>query len=376
MKILLLSAYTARSHQYWIDSLLNMFPNDHWTVLSLPPRYFSWRIRGNSLSWAYNERDTLEQHYDLIVATSMVDLSALRGLVPAIARIPTLVYFHENQFAYPLSSNQQGQQVEPQILNLYTALAADCVVFNSEYNRASFLDGATQLLKKLPDHVPNNLVPLIRDKSHVVAVPIRDITHPDSPQCSSATRFSIVWNHRWEYDKGVDQLLACLQKLPSELDLTFHIVGQAFRQTPKSMTNVLECLKERDWLGQCGYIENRHGYLSLLQKTHAVLSTALHDFQGLSVLEACLSGCWPIVPNRLAYREFIPESNRYFDGFGKIGRAKIQEAESAAELMTSIYAQWHRNELPRFSSPQCNAVLVDTLTPQYKALFSACLQTR
>jgi len=95
MRILLLSAYDAHSHRRWRQGLVAAFPEWRWTVLTLPPRFFSWRVRGNSLSWAFSERETLEQSYDVLVATSMTDLSALKGLVPA------LVYCHENQFAYP-----------------------------------------------------------------------------------------------------------------------------------------------------------------------------------------------------------------------------------------------------------------------------------
>ncbi len=58
MKILLLSAYDAMSHGYWRKGLMNAFPENDWTVLTLPPRYISWRLRGNSLSWAWGERDT------------------------------------------------------------------------------------------------------------------------------------------------------------------------------------------------------------------------------------------------------------------------------------------------------------------------------
>ena len=149
MKILLLSAYDAMSHRYWRKGLVAAFPEHQWTILSLPPRYFSWRMRGNSLSWAFGEREVLEQDYDLLVCTSMTDLSALKGMVPRLARVPTLCYFHENQFAYPQSTDQK-QSVEPLILNIYTALAADQVLFNTTYNRDTFLQGVEKLLKKTP----------------------------------------------------------------------------------------------------------------------------------------------------------------------------------------------------------------------------------
>jgi hypothetical protein len=73
VNILVLSAYAAHSHVHWQRSLQAMFTHWRWQILSLPPRHFSWRVRGNALFWSIAERDTLEQAYDLVVATSMVD---------------------------------------------------------------------------------------------------------------------------------------------------------------------------------------------------------------------------------------------------------------------------------------------------------------
>ena len=149
MRVLLLSAYAARSHVHWQQSLQAMFPEWHWQVLSLPPRYFSWRVRGNPLSWALQERATLEAGYDLLLATSMVDLATLRGLVPCLAQIPSVLYFHENQFDYP-QDRQQHSLLEAQMVSLYAALVADHLLFNSHYNRDSFLGGVRALLHRLP----------------------------------------------------------------------------------------------------------------------------------------------------------------------------------------------------------------------------------
>lgn len=107
-RILLLSAYDAASHRYWHQLLRQELNDWDWQLLTLPARHFSWRIRGNPLYWAQACRETLEQAYDLVLATSMVDLSTLRGLVPALAGIPTLLYFHENQFAYPSGQARHG----------------------------------------------------------------------------------------------------------------------------------------------------------------------------------------------------------------------------------------------------------------------------
>ena len=131
MHILLLNAYDTDSHKSWCQGLMNQLSQYKWQCLTLPGRYFSWRIRGNALSFAYGEQaNLLKQKYDLIIATSMVDLATLKGLVPHLAQIPSVLYFHENQFAYPKSQAQHAS-IEPQMVNLYAALSADKVIFNS-----------------------------------------------------------------------------------------------------------------------------------------------------------------------------------------------------------------------------------------------------
>ena len=92
-RILLLSAYDAASHQRWREQLVTMLPDYHWQTLALPPRFFQWRIRGNPVSWLH--QPGLDESWDLVIATSMVDLATLRGLHPRIANTPCLLYMHE-----------------------------------------------------------------------------------------------------------------------------------------------------------------------------------------------------------------------------------------------------------------------------------------
>jgi len=304
VKVLLLSAYDADSHKRWRRGLVAAIPEWQWTVLTLPPRYFSWRVRGNSLSWGRGEAaDVLRQPWDLIVATSMTDLAALRGLVPEIARIPTAVYFHENQFAYPRTADA-FQSVEPQLLNIYTALAGDLLLFNSHYNRRTLLDGAAQLLRRFPDCVPPDLCTEIAQKSRVLPVPLEDDLFDAPPRRS--TRPTFAWNHRWEHDKGPDILLAALRQFRHcDIPFTLHLVGQQFRRQPAEFGQIEQLLQECDALGAWGYQQSAADYRQLLRGSHAVLSTARHDFQGLAVLEAVAAGCLPLVPDNLAYPEWF-----------------------------------------------------------------------
>lgn len=309
MKILLLSAYDALSHQYWRKGLVKQFPEYDWTVLTLPPRYFSWRLRGNSLSWAFGERDVLSADYDLVVCTSMTDLSALRGMVPKLSQVPVLCYFHENQFAYPASGQQQNS-VEPLILNIYTALAADRILFNTGYNRQTFLNGAERLLKKLPDYVPGDVIQRIQDNSAVLPVPLPESVFLKPDEGEQTEPLEIIFNHRWEYDKAPERMFMALSKLAEwQVPFKVHVVGQSFRQIPPVFEEMRQALT--DHIGCWGYVESADEYRRLLQQSDVILSTAIHDFQGIAVLEGVAAGCQPVVPERLAYSELFASRYRY-----------------------------------------------------------------
>ena len=312
MRVLVLSAYHADSHRSWLDGLMLHLPELSWTVLSLPPRYFSWRIRGNSLTWAMMNREILTAEYDVVVATSMTDLSALRGLVPELCRWPTLVYFHENQFAYP-QSQLQRQGVEPQILNLYTALAADKVVFNSDYNRQTMLDGCVQLLAKLPDYAPREQVAALLSRASVlpVGVAVGSQTIALRP---AGERLKVLWNHRWEYDKGPDRLLALIAECDKRgLPLDIYIAGQQFRQRPQEFAQIEMLIRRSSslTLKQFGFVKDAQHYAELIMSCDVVMSTAIHDFQGLAVLQAAAAGCTPLVPDRLCYPQWFEPMFRY-----------------------------------------------------------------
>ena len=305
MRILLLSAYDAASHRQWRQGLIANLPEHQWTTLSLEPRFFAWRIRGNAFSWFSENLQTLQQPYDLILATSMVDLATLKGIVPQLATTPAILYFHENQFAYPESGHAKAS-VEAQITSIYSAIASTRLLFNSAYNQHTFLSGAKALLNKLPDHAPTAAIDALAEKSRVLPVPI-EAASSVKQQDASNSPVTLLWNHRWEYDKGPERLLLVLRELSKQgLDFRIHLLGQQFRQQPESFAIIKT--EFSDQIISWGYIESRQQYLQTLQASDIVFSTALHDFQGLAMLEAMRADCIPVAPNRLAYPEYIPAS--------------------------------------------------------------------
>lgn len=307
-KILLLSAYDARSHRYWHQSMVAQFPQYDWQVLTLKDRFFAWRMGGNAMNFSAQYEQQLKADYDVIIATSMTDLSTLLGLYPQLTRLPIHLYFHENQFAYPVNNQQRGL-LEIQMRSIYAALAADFIWFNSDFNHHSFFNGISQLVQKMPDGIPTDLFESLQTKSSVLAVPIADDCFSLNNKTPTNQAIEVVWNHRWEHDKGPETLLEVLRLCTNKAAIKFHIIGQQFNTKPPAMQSIVthhqaQCLS-------LGYIESRTQYIKTLQQADVVLSTAKHDFQGLAILEAVACGCKPIAPDRLVYPELYPATNLY-----------------------------------------------------------------
>ena len=327
MKILLLSAYDAASHKVWREGLVRQLDEHDWTVLTLPPRFFAWRSRGNPLSWVFGESDILEKKYDLIVTTSMTNLAALKGIASTLGAIPTVVYFHENQFAYP-EQHERKEYQNYKFTNLYTALAADRVLFNSRYNMDTFIEGAEGLLSVMPDRVPKGIVKAVQERSEVLSVPLEEGSFIASSRPPGGS-LVVVWNHRWEHDKAPERLFEALYQLQERgTPFGVHVLGQRFRDQPTAFDKARERLGDN--LLTWGFVEDKAEYRSLLASSDLVISTALHDFQGLGVLEGVAAGCLPVVPDRLAYPEFFPEEFRY-SSFEDDEEREVQELAGRLE---------------------------------------------
>ena len=87
------------------------------------------------------------------------------------------------------------------------------------------------------------------------------------------------------------------------------MVGQQFRQSPPVFSEIESAFGHR--LVHFGNLESPTRYQALLQSADVVLSTAIHEFQGLAVMEAVARDCLPIVPGRLVYPEIYPAYCRY-----------------------------------------------------------------
>lgn len=301
MKILSLQPFFGGSHRNFSDGWVKYSRHD-WTVLSLPARSWKWRMRHAPIEFArqFESLRSQGQSWDAIFTTDMLDVATFKGIAD-VDRTPLAVYFHENQFAYPVKDESRSV-LHYAFTNFTTMVAADQVFFNSQFNMDTTLDGAEEVLKRFPDYQPLDRLVEIRKKSSVLYPGIEVPANPPEIRQRSAP-IVITWAARWEHDKGPDRLEALLEKLvASSIDFRINIVGQSYRHRPEAFDRIQQRFEDR--IDAWGY-QSRERYLEILGATDVILSTADHEFFGLSVVEAITLGALPLLPNQLAYPEVV-----------------------------------------------------------------------
>ncbi|MEM6990545.1 MAG: DUF3524 domain-containing protein [Myxococcota bacterium] len=313
MRILYVEPYEGGSHASFTRALHACVPAQ-WTALTLPARHWKWRMRGSAVWAALSHPDIVAGEYDAVWASSYVPLAELLALCPALRGVPAILYFHENQLAYPA---QHGAAPERDhhygVTQMVSALAATRCVFNSAFNRDSFLEAGAALLRRMPDAIPPGWIEAIAARSEVLGVPVSvaDVAPPAGP-APAASGPLILWSHRWEHDKNPEAFFDALRHLDAAgVPFRVAVCGQRFRRVPEVFALARAQLGER--IEHWGYLDTREDYVALLQRCDIAISTARHEFFGLAMLEATHHGARPLVPDRLAYPELFGPEYRYAD---------------------------------------------------------------
>jgi len=289
-----------------VDVLQELFHEWDWTVHTLPDRQWKWRSRLSGLQFS-QMIDTAER-YDLVLTGSLTPLTELLALAPQLQSAHKIVYFHENQFHYPFRTEITDSEKQIMYNSVTTALAADSALFNSEFNRGTFLTGAELFLNQLPVKLDTPRVMAdLTTKSAVFPIPLA--LEPDVSQPRNNPPV-ILWNHRWEHDKQPELFFEALFQL-AESGSAFRLIvaGEEFDRTPEIFQTARNALATQ--IIHFGFAKSRDEYQALLAQTDIVVSTAAQEFYGLSVLEAVAHGAIPVVPDALSYQELFPEEFRY-----------------------------------------------------------------
>ncbi len=307
MRIFLVSPYHTGSHKAWAEGYAAHSRHEvH--LITMAGRFWKWRMQGGALELA-DRIAALAREVgppDAILATDMVNLPALIALArPWLDRVPIHLYMHENQLTYPPPPGEK-RDLTYAMINVLSMAAADRIHFNSAYHRDECFDELPRLLKHFPDYNHLEVIPRLRDKSDVLPVGL-DLTFFDAyrPPARFAGPLRILWNQRWEYDKNPGEFFRALYALADErLPFQLIVAGENFRQQPGEFAEARQRLA--DHIIHFGFAASREAYARLLWRADLVLSTAIHEFFGVSVLEAIHCGAYPLLPNRLSYPELIP----------------------------------------------------------------------
>jgi len=273
-------------------------------IFGLPARKWKWRMRGAALHFAGGPGDCTGE-YDALFASDFLSLADFAALAPGAAGVPKVVYFHENQLTYPYRFESERDYQFP-FTNITTCLAADAVLFNSAFHRREFLDALGPFLARMPDFVPDGVVASIEGKSRVLhlGVDLAPVLAATLPERKGPAL--VLWNHRWEFDKNPEAFFATMSKLAARgVDFRLAVAGERYRECPEVFDRAREELADR--IVHWGHLASREDYVDLLLRSDVIVSTAIHEFFGVAVVEAIAAGCFPLLPDRLSYPELLPE---------------------------------------------------------------------
>lgn len=303
MRVSLIEPYYGGSHKAWADGYVASSAH-RVSLITHPARFWKWRMHGAFLTLGEQlSLDVAENGVpDVILASSMMDVAAFAGAVRSIVPgVPIAAYFHESQFTYPLSPADRVDFTY-QMKNWSSAAVADLVIFNSWYHRDVFHDEAVRFLNAFPEDKHVHMVDDVIGGSIVLPVGI-DLSAFTPDRSVADGQPLIVWNQRWEHDKGPAELMEIVAHLvEADIDFVMAMCGEVFVSVPPQFAEITELLGDRlihgGWASRARYVE-------LLERASVVVSTADQEFFGIGVVEAIAAGAHPVLPDRLVYPERI-----------------------------------------------------------------------
>lgn len=333
-KILLLEPYYGGSHKLWADGLAS-HSSHSFTVEGLQARFWKWRMHGAAIT-LYNNCQKDLSSFDLIIVTDMMDVALFRSLAAPCP--PILMYFHENQLAYPWSKGDKdvnkGWDKRYMWINFTSALAADWIWFNSKYNYQSFFENLPLLLRQFPDHNQFE-VEKIKSKSDVMTIGL-DL-QPLYQKKKIKKELSmpvIVWNHRWEYDKNPNLFFESLFTLYVKgCEFFLLILGKKYSRYPSIFNAISEKLPNERY----EILPNltREEYINKLRSADIIPVTNDQDFFGISTIEGLAAGLTPFLPANLVYDEHVDPINH-----SELFYNDEQDFVHKLELLLTTYDQY------------------------------------
>lgn len=309
-KVLFLEGYFGGSHRAFAEGWRRR-SRHRIEIASLPARKWKWRMQTGA--WLMADRGRLPmapQDADVVFATDMINLAEFLGLMRReLSATPSVLYFHENQYSYP-EQVDGGSDFTWGAINCASALAADVVVFNSEFHKRDFFENWRRGLRRMPDAaLAPERIDALEEDSRVVPVGV-DLAYFDGFAGRAAKPATddpplILWNHRWEHDKGPEAFFEALGRVrDAGARFRLAVCGQRFADAPPCFEEARRRFAPQ--IDTWGFLLERADYARLLWRADISVSCAHQEFLGLAAIEAMWCGCYPLLPRRLNYPWLLP----------------------------------------------------------------------
>lgn len=339
LRIAIVEPYLGGSHRAWAEGFAARSTHDV-EVFGLPAVHWKWRMQGGHVTLAEPlvAAARARGRFDVVVATSMCHVPGLLGVARgALADARVVLYMHENQLTFPLSDDDR-EDLTYAMINWTSMVASDVVVFNSRYHLDDWFGALPGFLARFPDQRHGRLVDTVRERATVLPVGC-DLARLDTVPKVRRSRPLVLWNQRWEYDKGPAEFAAAVHRLVDHVDVDVALAGERSTDAPPEFAALAELLGDR--LVHAGWADDAT-YASLLRSADVVVSTAQHEFFGVAFTEAVYAGAFPVAPNRLVYPERLPVETHarclYDDADGLHDRLRwaLTHRDEAAAVATSL----------------------------------------
>lgn len=368
MNIFLVSPYHSGSHEAWALGYAGASAHQV-ELITMPGRFWKWRMHGGPVTLAEETQRRIDGGLvpDVILATDMVDVATYVGLLQD-RDTPVAVYFHENQFSYPVSP-RSNEDLTFAAMNWKSMLAANQVFFNSQFHLDEVFARLPGFLKNFPDHRHLHRIDEVHSRSSVLPIGI-DPSPPNEDRGDPSKPPLIIWAQRWEHDKNPTEMIEAVDALiAAGASFRIALAGENFRNEPDEFLAARERWGNR--LIHFGWAQ-RQDYEALLGEADIVISTALHEFFGIAVVEAIAAGAWPILPNRLSYPEILDpahhEQHLYddFDALVAMLKTTIEDIEvrsALAKKRSGFYSKFQWSTVATTYDAALEDVVRRTLTP-------------
>ena len=371
--------YYGGSHRQFLDNLVRL-SRHRWTIRTGQARSWKWRMRSFPLMLVKEQltQAVLIDETELIpcgmIATSMLDLPAYRGILasqltePSLSQrqrqwclhllnLPTAIYFHENQLSYPISPHAR-EDFHYGYTNILSAVIANEIWFNSEFHRDDFIQQSAKFIAKMPDGKREHQLDELCTKSRVLPPGFQPVSKARTSNgdwiitrqsMDSGQPLRIGWVARWEYDKRPDQFLSLLQLLEND-NVPFELILLGSRGNQcETLLEIESRFADRIVINQ--HAETTSQYHRYLKMMDIVISTADHEFFGIGVCEAISAGAVPLLPLRLSYPELAPRECLY---------RSLEEAVQNLKRLTNPIVKTNlsvkcQNEIKQYIATNCIA---------------------